>query len=271
MNGSAQEPAEFGKLLVVYFLPWLVFPLDGVRRPVATIAAIVLSLATLSIIGILLVALALVMILTSRQMAGGLRLSALALAYLVLLAAVIVGDSVLQGFFVRLTALEEDASTIIRTTYNLAALQLVAENPWLGVGWSNELFLFPEKIAHIAHLWEVQNDIRLGNALTAKSLALRLMMYLGLPLFAYFAYATARVFLFPPHEANHWEPTVHDRARARFVIMLFTLAAMIDGGILTSFFGWACLIFPLAMLAPCPASAAAGRMSSDPQFLRGTA
>lgn len=243
INGVAHEPAEFSKLLLVYFLPWLVFPLDSKRRLLPIFITLGLGAATLSIIGIILALAAVVLIFMSRSSVSGSRLIVLAIFYVLLVFALLFAETTLQPYLSRLSALDEDQSTIIRFTYNVAAMQLALENFWIGLGWSNELFLFPERVAHISYLWEVRNDIATGNALTAKSLGLRLLMYFGFPLFAYFMYVTAKAFVFSGHEA-----TRTDRARARFVFFMLVIASVIDGGILTSFFSWGILAFPLAFL-----------------------
>lgn len=247
LNGATQEPAELAKLVGLLFLPWIAFPAEGRARPVAVLAALGLMLATQSIVGLLLSALALALLLAGRDGAPRNRPALLAgLLAAILLLPLVAGDVPLLH---RLAGLGEDPSTAIRLHYNLAALEILRENLLIGVGWSNELYLFAERIGPVAHLPEVREDLVTGDALTARSLFLRLAMYLGLPLFALLLAALLRLWRRPCPAAD---PT--DRARLRFALPLFVLGATVDGGMLTSMFLWAALALPLSVLLPCALS-----------------
>ena len=140
---------------------------------------------------------------------------------------------VLSRPFSRLSSLDDDPSAIIRATYNRAAIELILENPLSGLGWSNEIFYFPERVSSISHLWEVQQNLTEGDALTAKSLLLRLTMYLGLPLIVLLAGSIVACLVRPSSFASQ-----RDISRTRVAFVLVGLASVIDGGIITSFYIW---------------------------------
>ena len=53
----------------------------------------------------------------------------------------------------------DDQSIAVRYEYNKAALKVIFDHPIFGIGWSNEIFVFPEKITHLGHLWETKRNL----------------------------------------------------------------------------------------------------------------
>ena len=58
--GTTQEAADFARLVILYFLPWIIFPAGGERKKYLVFLAMLLVLASLSLTGILLGAIAIV-------------------------------------------------------------------------------------------------------------------------------------------------------------------------------------------------------------------
>ena len=52
--GTTQEPADFARLVILFFLPWIIFPAAGERKKHLVFLAMLLVLASLSLTGILL-------------------------------------------------------------------------------------------------------------------------------------------------------------------------------------------------------------------------
>lgn len=236
INGPTLEPAEFAKLLLLFFLPWAVYPAQGAGSALRVALMLALAAAAGSIVGVLTITLVVAVLLGSRLARPGVKAAVLVLLWLVALIALVVGDTLFSGLAERLRLGLADASTLIRATYNRAALDLVLDHWLIGVGWSNELFLFPERIGHIAHLWEVQTDLAKGNALTAKSLFLRLLMYSGVPLMA--ALLLGTLMMLRPAAAGAAPGAVRALARLRLAFVVLGVGGIIDGGIVTSFYLW---------------------------------
>ncbi|WP_194093777.1 hypothetical protein [Marivivens aquimaris] len=218
VTGPTMEPAELAKLAILFFLPWFAFPAEGRANIWLLLGALTLAALSMSIIGLLLVGMSAVLLIRHFRW----------LAIVVIAAAV--SASLLPGLTERLANISHDPSAIIRSHYNAAALGLIAERPIFGLGWSNELFFYPERVSGISHLWEVSEDLRTGNALTAKSLMLRLAMYAGLPV------------LIGTISTITWA-LIGGRSRAlsraRFALAIFAIAGAIDGGMITSLYLWA--------------------------------
>lgn len=228
LSGPTMEAAELAKLMLVMWLPWVIWPLQARARVWKVGLVLLIAGATLSLIGLALV----LMVLGWMGVSGwaGPRLRRVAVGLLIGAGLVALGvlwsddpGPIWARLIQRLTALGQDPSAQIRLSYNSAALRLITEHPWIGLGWSNEVFFFPQRISNVAHLWEVQTDLSTGNALTAKSLWLRLAMYMGLPVLMVFVLGVAGAARTP---------------RLRMALGLFAVAGAVDGGILTSLYLW---------------------------------
>lgn len=226
LTGPTMEAAELAKLCLLFFAPWFAIPPEGPPRLVPLSTAILLAVASLSLTGFVLAAVFGVLLLWPGRHYRNIRLGVLAGAVIACIALALWGGAVLG----RLTDLSADPSAIIRTAYNRVALGLIAEHPLSGIGWSSELFFFPARIMHLSYLWEVGQDVATGNALTAKSLLLRLAMYGG----AGFLIAAIAVTALLVRKGQGRE-----LRRLRLVFILFAIGGAIDGGMITSFYLWA--------------------------------
>lgn len=238
LTGPTMEPAELAKLVLLLFLPWIIFPAAGATSALLLSLALGLVLATSSLIGVLLTGLVLLYLWLKEHPSRRWRALVL-LAFGVAMIAVL-GKDFAPSLYGRLAQISEDPSALIRKAYNKAALSIILENPWTGVGWSNEIFFFPQRVASMAYLWEVSQDLSTGNALTAKSLILRLGMYGG----AFLTVLTLGAVAWVLRKGN-----TPDQKRARLCFGLLFVAGLLDGGIVTSFYLWVGPALTLGMLA----------------------
>lgn len=241
INGPTLEPAEFAKTLLLFFLPWLLLPAEGPARMLAVAAAAVATLTSLSLVGVATLA-AVVLWMVLDPNVTRFRMMLLLAGLALLLAFPLYGDLAVTRLFGRLGE-SGDESALIRFTYNKAALALILEHPIIGLGWSNEIFFFPERVKEIVGLWEVQQNIATGDALTAKSLMLRLAMYSGLP-----ALLAVVAVTFSTLRKRHGVVS-RDLSRLRLAFLILLVAGTLDGGILTSLYLWAGPALCLGMAA----------------------
>lgn len=233
LNGPTMEPAELAKTVLLFFVPWLVFPTNGPPRTGRLVLAILVVIASASLIGILSLSVIFAHLLFANSTALRTRMSIFLAVFVLIAALPLYQDLIFGRMAERFGSGTIDESALIRYSYNTVALSLIVQNPFIGLGWSNEIFFFPDSIGHIAGLWEVQQDIANGNALTAKSLVLRLMMYSGLPGFLTLVIATLAVLRTPAPEH------LYGIRRLRLVFLTLAVSGTLDGGILTSFYLWA--------------------------------
>jgi len=240
--GTTQEPADFARLVILFFLPWIVFPAVGERKKYLVFLAMLLVLASLSLTGIMLGAIAIAYFVMVPRL-----VSVKQLLIILTTAAVIMLALHVSGVFTEITSRVansgDDQSVAVRYEYNFAALKIIFDHPIFGIGWSNEIFVFPEKITHLGHLWEVGENLEEGSSLTARSLALRVGMYIGIPAILVLVYlghiATDTKYTFRSN------PT--DNARTRYTFFIFCIGSVIGGGNITSFYLWAAPALYLGM------------------------
>ncbi|WP_161631288.1 O-antigen ligase family protein [Pseudophaeobacter arcticus] len=233
INGTTMEPSEFSKLLCILFLPWFVYPVEGSMLLKRVLLVLALGMASMALTGIFLVIVAFFLITLSNRVKGWKRRMLIVIGLVAMVSLIVAGDVLFAQILSRLTALNADPSAIIRFFYNYTAAQIVLENPIFGIGWSNEIYYFPQRVVEISFLWEVRNDLLTGNALTAKSLFLRLSMYLGIPLMI----VLILTIMMSLRKTRGVLPD-RDVARARMTFVLLGTSAIIDGGIITSFYMW---------------------------------
>jgi hypothetical protein len=240
LNGPASEPADFVKILLILYLPWVIYSLNGKVQWGKFLIICFLSAVAQSIIGYLLLAFVFASLLLGNRINFVFKATIL---YLVLSAAIVVvltEGEILGDISDRLSRLDSDASANVRAIYNLTALNVALDYPLIGIGWSNEVFLFPQRLSDDSYLWEIRQNIEEGVALTAKSLLLRLLMYTGIPLF--FIVLVAIVTRLASRNLSGSE---QDISRTRLTFMLLFIGGGVDGGIVTSFFMWAATALPL--------------------------
>jgi len=240
--GTTQEPADFARLIILFFLPWIIFPVVGERKNYLVFLAMLLVIGSLSLTGILLGAAAIVYFVMVLRLVS--------VKHLLIILTIVAGIMLAlhtSGVFTKVTDRVansgEDQSIGIRYEYNKASLKIILDHPVFGIGWSNEIFVFPEKITHLGHLWEVGDDLEKGSSLTARSLVLRVGMYIGIPAILVLVYlghkATNRKYTFLSN------PT--DNARTRYTFYIFCVSSVIGGGNITSFYLWAAPALYLGM------------------------
>ena len=240
--GTTQEPADFARLVILFFLPWIIFPATGERKKYLVFLAMLLVLASLSLTGILLGAAAIV------YFAMVLRLvSVKHLLIILTTVAVIMLALHLSGVFTKITNRVansgDDQSVAVRYEYNKASLKIILDHPIFGIGWSNEIFVFPEKISHLGHLWEAKEDLEQGSSLTARSLALRVGMYIGIPAILVLVYLGQKA----TNSKYTFRSNPRDNARTRYTFFIFCVGSVIGGGNITSFYLWAAPALYLGM------------------------
>lgn len=236
LNGTTAEPAELGKLMFLLFLPWVLYPAWGTRSTMKLGLVFLIGLATLSIVSFLLVLMSVPLILAMRRTGGQSKAMIIVLIVVFLVVMTFtapIADLFFSRIIDRISNIAFDPSSIIRAKYNLTALQLILEYPVFGIGWSNENFYFPARVADISYLWEVKRNLATGEAMTAKGLFLRLGMYLGIPLLLVF-YLTPLVCI----ARTQVNRMAYDVERTRFAFMLFGVTTLYEG-LITSFFLWA--------------------------------
>ncbi len=238
LSGPTMEPAELAKLVLLLFIPWLIYPATGAFSAWLLIGALGLVLATSSLIGVLLTLIVVLYLWLKEHPSRKWRL--IVLAVLAGIGFLLLREDLAPSLFERMAQLSDDPSALIRKTYNKAALSIIFEHPWIGVGWSNEVFFFPQRVVSLAYLWEVSQDLNTGNALTAKSLILRLGMYGG----AFLTIVTLASIAWVLSRGNSI-----DQKRARLCFGILLVAGSIDGGMLTSFYLWVGPALTLGMLA----------------------
>ena len=240
--GTTQEPADFAILVIFFFLPWIIFPATGERKKHLVFLAMLLVLASLSLTGILLGAIAIIYFVMVLRLA-----SVKQLLFILTTVAVIMLALQVSGVFTKITSRVansgDDQSVAVRSEYNLAALKIIFEHPIFGIGWSNEIFVFPEKISHLGHLWEVGENLQEGSSLTARSLALRVGMYIGIPAILVLVYLGHKV----TSTKYTFRSNPTDNARTRYAFFIFCVGSVIGGGNITSFYLWAAPALYLGM------------------------
>ncbi|WIV50255.1 O-antigen ligase family protein [Marivivens sp. LCG002] len=238
LTGPTMEPAELAKLVMLLFVPWFIYPAAGLPSLRLLSVGFGLVLATASLIGVLLTVVVGLYLWRGGRPSNRWRIMVIGL--LGGAAMLALRDIIAPVVFERISTLSQDPSALIRATYNKAALSIIIDHPFVGVGWSNEVFFFPQRVSNLAHLWEVSEDLRTGNALTAKSLILRLGMYGGVLGTGCMVTLIAWVLR---------KGGSADQRRARLCFGLLLVAGLVDGGILTSFYLWVGPSLTLGMLA----------------------
>lgn len=235
ISGPTAEPAELAKLMVIFFSPWVFFPISGRASWLHIAIVFAATIATQSIVGfVLIIFVTIASIIFSEQKTRVVQPRSVFIILFTSVIILLVGDAFFGKIWDRVATISQDPSALIRYNYNKAAISIISDNIWIGIGWSNEIFLFPNMVSDIGFLWEVQNDIDTGNALTAKSLLLRIFMYSGVPLATSLIVITAYA-LNRPNQCG----SETDQKRTKMAFTLFLVGGIVDGGIVTSFFLWA--------------------------------
>ena len=246
LNLSTFEPAEAARLLLILFIPVLATPASGGKlRPwrLALIGFMVFIVcAAQSIVG--LAGLAVLAVMAVYLLRGRKR------AYVLLASGVIliVGWFAMpESFSERFSgisgitnqATEIDESSITRAAFAVASVRVALDHPLLGVGWSKDLFFLPAAVPSWGDTWEIRQCIAGGQALAAKSMVVRLMLYAGFPAFTMIVLVFVRTFRDMLRRFRHSrDPIV---LRAIVTLVMFSVCGTLDGGLITAFYSWAAL------------------------------
>lgn len=246
LNLTTFEPAEAARLLLIFYVPLLATPARGGRlRPwrVGLIGfMIVIICAAQTIVG--LVGLAVLAAITVFLLRGRKR------ALLVIAAGVVFLGcwfAMPEDFSQRFSDLsggihqtgEVDESSITRAAFAVASLRVVLEHPLLGVGWSKDLFFLPDAVPSWGDTWEIRECLAGGQALAAKSMVVRVLLYAGFPAFTMIVLVFVRTFRDMLRRFRHSRDPI--MLRAILTLVMFSVCGTLDGGMLTAFYSWAAL------------------------------
>ncbi len=262
INLTTFEAAEAARLLLILYIPVLASPLlrasrVSYRRILLVFYLVALIFAAQTFVGL----------------AGLLALVAVSVALLpgkariqiigALSVALVVGLLCLpEQFTQRLSGIgstqnvsELDQSGVTRAAFASASLKVAAEHPILGIGWSKDIFFLPDAIPSWGLTWEVTQSLANGEAVAAKSMALRLLLYSGFPACACLLFVYLRSLL---QAIALYRKTQHPLLlRLVFVLASFGVCGSIDGGILAGFYSWAALGLSLGLASKTVAEAKA--------------
>jgi hypothetical protein len=253
INLTTFEAAEAARLVLIVYLPILLTPLDG-RAPgfgrltlAGLMAAFVISAET--IVGI--AGLALFAVMMVPLLPGRVRLGLVVLApFAVLATAFAVPDS----FVERLRDLFEirdiasfDPSVVTRAAFAVASLDVLMSHPLTGIGWSKDIFFMKEAMPEWGMTWEVTRSLAHGEAVAAKSLVVRILLYGGIPAFVLLSIAYARATVAAVRVAR----VRHDPLMIRgvLVLVMFAFCGIVDGGLLTAFYSFVALGLVLGQMS----------------------
>lgn len=251
LNLTAFEGAEAARLLLILYIPVLVTPRARRFTPgriVLIVASLGAVLATQSIVGLacLVVLGCLATVVAKRRILVFGLLAGLLLLASILLLPTGIGDR-LNELTRTHGAGDGDQSAVTRAATAIASLRVAAEHPLLGIGWAKELFFVPATMPSWGYTSEVDYSIGAGQALSAKSMTLRLLLYAGAPalgiVFVRFLRALRETYQQYRKTGN---PLL---LRAVIVMSMFALAGTLDGGILGCTYSWAALGIALGLAA----------------------
>jgi hypothetical protein len=253
LNLTTFEAAEAARLLLIVYLPVIVTPLDG-RAPgparlilAAAMAVFIVSAET--IVG--LAGLALFAAMMLPLLPGRIRFGLVALApFAVVLVALMLPDS----FAERLRAMTEirdigsfDQSVLTRAAFAVGSLDVLLAHPLTGIGWSKDIFFMIDVMPEWGMTWEVVRSLTTGEAVAAKSLVIRILLYGGVPAFGLlaFAYGRAAVAAYR-RRAPGGDPVM---VRGVLVLAMFAFCGLVDGGLLTAFYSFTALGLVLGQMS----------------------
>lgn len=246
INLTTYEAAEGARLVLILLLPALFTmrlagPFARFCRAVVAGSMFLFILAAETLVGLagLAALLAALLVMAPRRLQ-------LLLALLILLAGV-TGFLLLPPEFAERVRLvltnpglaQADESALTRAAFAYATLKIVLAHPLLGIGWSKDIFFMGEAIPEWGNTWEVMRSVTTGEAVAAKSLALRILLYGGIPAFLLLAWFYLRLtFIGFRRFARSADPRWK---RLVLVLVTFGICGIVDGGILSTFYPWAAL------------------------------
>ncbi|MBA5777131.1 O-antigen ligase family protein [Stappia sp. F7233] len=246
INLTTYEAAEGARLVLILFLPALfTMPLTGrlarLCRALAVGSMFLFILAAETLVGLagLGALMAMLLLMAPRRLQ-------MLLALLILITGV-AGYLLLPPEFAdRLHLIltnpglaQADESAITRAAFAYASLKIVLVHPLFGIGWSKDIFFMSEAIPEWGNTWEVMRSVTTGEAVAAKSLAVRILLYGGVPAFLLLAWFYLRLTVIG---VTRFARTADQRwKRLVLVLVTFGVCGIIDGGILSTLYPWAAL------------------------------
>ncbi len=250
LNLMTYEAAEGARLLLILFLPAL-WTMKSQRRftrylqGVMIASMVVFILAAETIVGLvgLGVFLGLVLLLAPARSRALLAVATVAAA---MIAFVLIPEDFVDRLRTVVTnpgLAQADQSALTRAAFAYASLNILLDHPVLGIGWSKDIFFMANAMPEWGNTWEATRSLSRGELVSAKSLAIRLLLYGGVPAFLAFCFYYMRLFFKALRNFRQSGNPVWKR----LILMLatFGVCSTIDGGILSSFYPWAALGFVL--------------------------
>jgi hypothetical protein len=252
LNLTTFEAAEAARLILIVFLPILVTPLDG-RGPrparlalVALMTVFIVSAETIvGLAGLALFGLLMLPLLPGRVRFGLLVLAPFVVAAVALLLPDTFVDRLRDLFEVRDVA-SFDQSALTRAAFTVASLDVLLAHPLTGIGWSKDIFFLGDAIPEWGMTSEVVRSLTLGEAVAAKSLVVRILLYGGIPAFLFLAVAYGRATIAAVRTAALGDPLA---TRCVLVLVMFAFCGLVDGGLLTAFYSFVALGLVLGQMS----------------------
>lgn len=245
LNLTTYEAAEAARLLLIVYIPVVLTPVvpgaDRLLRAALLVSMILIIAIAQTIVGIVglatLLAVWILLLLRRHRLASILVLAGVAAIVVPLLP---------EEFTERVASMMQnqdaehlDPSLVTRAALAVASLQVSIEHPFWGIGWSKDIFFLGDAIPEWGYTWELQQYLLLGEAISAKSLVLRLLLYAGFPALLLLASIYVRTFLAAIRCAMRER---HPLAiRAALVLATFVVCGVLDGGFVSAFYSWAAL------------------------------
>jgi O-antigen ligase len=252
LNLTTFEAAEAARLVLIAYVPALVTPaynrLGAVR--IATVSVLVLLvLLAQTIVG--LVCLSVLAVIGFVVLNSRLRYMVAVVSVVFLLLAIVAAPASFTERISGIAATRDvddlDQSILTRASFAVASLQVTLAHPLLGIGWSKDIFFLQPAIPEWGHSWEVEESLENGEAVAAKSMAIRLLLYAGIPAFLLLALKFVRTAV---HAVQQYRRDNDPLAlRVVLVMVMFAVGGVCDGGILVGAYSWVSLGLVMGMAA----------------------
>lgn len=255
INLTTLEPTEATRLLLIFYLPFIIGNHAGSLRPhikmIALLAILPLVILSVSLggfmVGAFLTAFVAWRSLSPRNIPT-IAFYLLSFVFVVAIAYFLAPETTQQKLLFSVTdklSMSTDSGSIqSRAAFFWASIQIIVDYPLTGIGWSQEIFLIDRYLPDWGWNWETTHAIEVGNGLAAKSLWARLATYAGVPAVLLLLMAFLRYLLL----LRRAEKARSLSLQGTFIAVLaFLVYGIVDGGIVTSFFPWAALGIAVAL------------------------
>jgi O-antigen ligase len=265
VNLTTFEAAEAARLLLIVYIPVLATPQNGkpgLGRSLLILLLVSLIIAAQTVVG--LACLCMLVIVGFAALKGRMRLLlGSAVVLLVVIAILTMPNQFserLQGIAQSTNVAEIDQSVLTRASFAVASLRVALQQPILGIGWSKEMYFLKDAVPAWGYSWEVQHSLETGEALAAKSMAIRLLLYSGIPAFCLMTILFCRTAL---TALQDYSATRRPMAlRVFLVLIMFAVGGTLDGGILVGAYSWIALGVALGVAARPDGQSGAGTVEA---------